>query len=158
MKLNKINFEELTLVSPSKLESYGVNENYQFNFLYFLFDDDDIVYVGQSRNYPSSRITAHISSIKVFDRFSILKIGEEYNKELLDSAEAYMIMLHKPKHNHCFPRNNIFVRRKRLCSVLNIHYKTLEVKLRDVKLSNYCLSFKGLTYINAPMLKKALRL
>lgn len=61
--------------------------------VYFLIDNDEIVYVGQSLNVYS-RISAHKKD-KDFDKVFVIKC----QKEELTEIERYYILLLRPKHN-----------------------------------------------------------
>lgn len=61
--------------------------------VYFLFDGENLVYVGQSA-CPECRVRSHRRS-KTFDRAFVLRCP----KSELDSTEAYFIGLFSPKYN-----------------------------------------------------------
>lgn len=65
--------------------------------IYFLFNEDEIVYIGQSVAVHT-RIHKHvIEGIKVFDSFTIVEMPD-YNQRLL--REKQLIETFKPKHNN----------------------------------------------------------
>jgi len=59
--------------------------------VYFLFDGDDLVYVGQSRNVLY-RVGGHLKSIKEFDSYGVV----ECEADQLDSLEAAYIKRYQP--------------------------------------------------------------
>ena len=70
--------------------------------VYFLFDDDEIVYVGKSVNILS-RVTTHINEgQKVFNKVRYIK----YDRDFLDDIEMLYIKLLKPKYNGTYKHAN----------------------------------------------------
>lgn len=61
--------------------------------VYFLFDKDEIVYVGKTIN-GFKRILSHTNS-KEFDSFSFIDVEEHY----LDEIETANILYYEPKYN-----------------------------------------------------------
>lgn len=69
--------------------------------IYFLLDDDEIVYVGQSKNIQA-RFENHTKSNKIFNRwFYIFCDIEDLNK-----TEAYYILMLRPKYNIAIPKED----------------------------------------------------
>ena len=66
--------------------------------IYFLIDDDEIVYVGQSVNIYF-RFMCHGISGKIFNRISWIDIGDAD----LDETEADYIIKFNPKYNNSLP-------------------------------------------------------
>jgi hypothetical protein len=64
-------------------------------FIYFLVNDDNLVYVGKSNNGILGRINSHIKD-KDFDSAYYVAISSE---ELLDEYERKYIVKYKPKYN-----------------------------------------------------------
>ena len=70
------------------------------NSVYFLFDGDELVYVGKSTNL-FARIGTHVAEgFKKFDRF------EFYETDDQDRMEEFFIRLLRPKYNKTVPDNN----------------------------------------------------
>ena len=65
--------------------------------IYFLFDGDEIVYIGRSRNVMK-RISAHLND-KYFDSYAVFWVGKSRSVEI----EAAMIGLYRPKYNTNIP-------------------------------------------------------
>lgn len=63
--------------------------------IYFLIQDDKVVYVGQSINLRS-RIASHVASDKEFDRVEYICVN---SKEEMDIVENHFISSLKPKYN-----------------------------------------------------------
>ena len=61
--------------------------------IYFLVEEDEVVYIGQSTN-PASRVTAH-GSTKIFDRVFLLPVP----RSALNGVEGALIRLLQPKLN-----------------------------------------------------------
>lgn len=76
-----------------------------YSFLYFLYDGDELAYVGQTRHGVMSRIMSHKKD-KVFDSISYIKRVPE---EDLSDLEATFIMRYRPKYNTSLPPNNRFM-------------------------------------------------
>jgi excinuclease UvrABC nuclease subunit len=72
------------------------------NGIYFLFDKEELVYVGQSNNV-NSRIRQHCGKVD-FDSFGYIMVP--IDKELRN-LEAYFIHKYKPKHNKKMAYNNV---------------------------------------------------
>lgn len=83
-----MNLEEIKLLPRFKdVEMPGV---------YFLFCNEQVVYIGQSKNIMS-RITTHkLEKVKEFDSFSYKIIWDE---EVRKSEESFLIMKHSPLYN-----------------------------------------------------------
>lgn len=63
--------------------------------IYVLFDGDEVVYVGQSRNVHG-RIGNHVvEGVKKFDRFAVVEV----EADLLDYLESKYILALQPKYN-----------------------------------------------------------
>lgn len=64
--------------------------------IYFLYDNDTIVYIGKSKNL-ASRILAHTDDgVKIFNSYKILIIPKNEN---LTMIEKFYIEKYKPKYN-----------------------------------------------------------
>lgn len=72
-----------------RTESYGGG-------VYFLFDDEELVYIGRSQDI-AKRLDQHQHS-KKFDHYSFIECDGDERDEL----EADLIRLHKPKYNACW--------------------------------------------------------
>ena len=84
--------------SNSMMDLRSITNTY--NIIYYLFNDDVITYVGQSRDVNDftrvRRVIEHYKNGKKFDKFIIRNVDLKYN---LDAVEAYEIIIHKPKEN-----------------------------------------------------------
>lgn len=70
--------------------------------VYFLLDDDEIVYVGQSTDIEA-RISVHYNQKKKrFNRYTYLSCSAEY----LNDIEAHYIVHLAPKYNVKLPENS----------------------------------------------------
>ncbi len=76
----------------------GITElNQQWGYIYFLVDDDEVVYVGQTTQSLFKRIDQHRTT-KYFDRiYSITVLRSELN-----TVETHWIRTIKPKYNKTF--------------------------------------------------------
>ena len=103
-KRNKrqMDFERMTKNKPLKVKRHKLDfdeiENKKIGFVYFLFKDDVIVYVGQSRNHPIARVIQHCKD-KVFDEYSYIPVP----KKKMTYYEAKYIYEYEPKYNQVFP-------------------------------------------------------
>ena len=69
--------------------------------VYFLFDGDELVYIGKTDNI-FYRIGSHINEgLKKFDRF------EMFETQNNDRLEALLITLLKPKYNKLVPKSPV---------------------------------------------------
>lgn len=84
--------------SNSMMDLRTITDTY--NVIYYLFNDDVITYIGQSRDVNDftrvRRIIEHHKNGKKFDKFIIRNVDLKYN---IDAIEAYEILVHKPKEN-----------------------------------------------------------
>lgn len=70
-----------------------------YSCIYLLYNNDIVVYVGQSVHGPINRVRSHVDSDKVFDSYATLPCPT--NK--LDMIEAAFIIKYKPRYNQRIP-------------------------------------------------------
>jgi hypothetical protein len=74
-----------------------------FNIIYYLYMDEEVVYIGQSKDVNEhsqyNRISQHRRD-KVFNRYRITKIPKELDLKI---CETYEILKHKPVGNMTLP-------------------------------------------------------
>ena len=70
--------------------------------IYALWDQDEIVYIGQTTYSVEGRIASHLYD-KEFDAFTFIEI--DIPKEDLDFLEAEYIFQYSPKYNRSLPHN-----------------------------------------------------
>lgn len=104
--LNRIGVNPFDLESI-KAASVGVKLEENQNVIYFLFDDEELVYIGQSK-LGKTRLIKHIKEAKkTFNSFYILPVkllGQKGSGKLeklypLDVIEFMLIVLYSPKYN-----------------------------------------------------------
>lgn len=106
--------------------------------IYFLFDADEIVYVGQAWNIEN-RIRSHVSEgVKVFDSYAHLSIDGGGSQSEMDSVEAYFIYKFQPKYNIRMPLNTGYLTLTSFLNQRNYNRamgvtKFLCAQLRDTK-------------------------
>ena len=96
----------------------------RYSAIYYLFDNDEIVYVGQSR-YAFGRIRTHIrEGKKQFNRFALMNTRED----LLNQAEAEEIVAHDPKYNRevCLPLNDVYMTIRQMEKRFKIDYMQMK--------------------------------
>ena len=96
------------------MEKINVSEYFKLGYVYYLWDGDDVVYVGQSTAL-SHRIRQHLSS-KLFDSFSFIRCSIDE----MDELEGREIMRLNPKYNRQLNEKNGYCSINR---VLNKAYK-----------------------------------
>lgn len=74
--------------------------NYAGRFIYYLINDGNIVYVGQSISLLM-RISAHTSSSE--KEFNSVRVSEVSSPVFLNDAEFIQILINKPKYNLSLP-------------------------------------------------------
>jgi len=84
------------LLNPNDL--FKCPATYEFGWIYFLWDESELVYVGQSHNVVS-RVFEHKKTKQITD-FSIQPCHAMY----LDQLEAAYINIYKPKYNIVIPK------------------------------------------------------
>jgi len=77
---------------------------YEASGIYFLYVDDEIVYIGQSINMYA-RIMQHAKCID-YEYVKFFVCGQSE----MNDTEARFIMRFKPKHNKSLPKNSVFMR------------------------------------------------
>lgn len=63
--------------------------------IYALWEDNEIVYIGQSTNVYT-RLEVHKKSDKIFNKYSFFNVKD---KNEMDSVESFLIQTLKPKYN-----------------------------------------------------------
>ena len=71
-------------------EEYPVTES---PVVYFLFDGDELVYIGQTRQFLGARLQEHRG--RVFNRVYFVRVKSGF----LDEVEMFYIKLYQPKYN-----------------------------------------------------------
>lgn len=85
--------------------------------IYFLLDDSEIIYVGQSTSSAINRVVYHrIANDKHFDSFVII----ECDSDKLNQTEAEYIWKFAPKYNNAMPGNSFYLGRKAIQKRLGI--------------------------------------
>ena len=78
-----------------KYKTIDISKNYNFKCVYFLYDNEKIVYIGASEKFLQ-RIISHINSEKHFNYYSYIEIlkGDMYK------LERRLIDIYLPKYNN----------------------------------------------------------
>ena len=125
------------------------NENIKINKVrgvYFLFDDDELVYIGQSENILS-RIASHLND-KRFDSYNFIEC--QYGN--LDALEAKYILKYNPKYNKTLPCGGEWLSKSAIKTKFGIDKFTQN---RIIKKCNIeCIIFRGVVYVNAEQILK----
>jgi len=67
--------------------------------IYFLYDGDELVYVGKTTIHPQDRINVHITDRnKTFTSYSVVELNH-YTNGQLSVAEELFILRFNPKYN-----------------------------------------------------------
>lgn len=74
---------------------HSIKELYNLKGLYFLYDFDEIVYIGKSSRCMHQRVSAHRRD-KTFNKVVAYVINNEADRNI---AELYLINKHNPKYN-----------------------------------------------------------
>lgn len=96
------------MISCDEFDPYSIHKKYVFagspvGFVYFLFNGEELVYIGQTCKELAQRIKAHMyDNDKVFNMYGACIV----DKFGLDSVEKYFISKYKPKYNRLIPANN----------------------------------------------------
>jgi len=96
--------------------------------IYFLYDDDELVYIWQSANWMS-RPLSH--SDKKYNRLVLYKAPED--KIYRENVELSLIDKYRPKYNK-FIWNNLYILSKQEFFNKDANYKTLEYIKWELKL------------------------
>jgi len=102
--------------------------------VYFLFEGDDIVYIGQSRDIHQ-RITNHYAT-KVFDSWNYIKIKPSE----LDIREAEYIIEYRPIYNKGLPINDIWIPQATLKREWGIGKVEMKRMIRDGEVESFTLN------------------
>ncbi len=82
------------LVKSQVMQSSTKVDDHGDSCVYFLTQDGEIVYIGQSTSFKA-RLKVHLSTDKVFDSYSVFSV--EHEKMFI--LEAFLIMFYRPKYN-----------------------------------------------------------
>jgi len=123
--MNKNEFTKEQIVSAKQPISRSVCG------VYFLIDQDEIVYVGQSLN-AMSRIAVHLTDqTKVFDSYTII----ECSPEELSDIEAHYILTWNPVFNSDIPANGLYKSLMQLKELTSTDMNTLRrfIKAKNIQ-------------------------
>lgn len=83
----------------------ATDEKNTWNILYYLYLDEEVIYIGQSKNVNEytelNRIKEHRKT-KKFNGYKITKIPKELDLKI---CESYEILKYNPVENKCLPCN-----------------------------------------------------
>lgn len=87
----------MKLLTPAKIINNHpeLTPKDECRFIYFLIDDDEIVYVGQTKNALSERLMHHEKKYRQFDRVERIEVKAKY----ADIVESCYIHSIRPKYN-----------------------------------------------------------
>lgn len=119
--------------------------------IYKLYDEDTIVYVGQSAINAYGRIGNHLKD-KVFDSFEIINC----DINTLNEIEAELIIQNKPKYNSTIPNNSKWISKNIAKNKLNLNKNRFNKLLSDGYFS-VSHSFYGDIYVLKDEVLEALR-
>ena len=110
------------IIEKLSKEKINVSELYQEEcYLYILFLDNKIVYVGQSVNVLG-RVKTHFRKglySKNFDFYSFIAFSEiKHLYNSIDDAEADFICKYRPFYNKTIPKNNLWVSLKKISKLI----------------------------------------
>ena len=91
--------KKTALISSIEIAEWSEELGFLTPGIYFLLQDDDIVYVGQSRTTILSRLAHHLTD-KRFNRVTVLQYPSDYD---FDTEEAEYIWQLQPKYNQKIP-------------------------------------------------------
>lgn len=118
------------ILSKSQVVRKRESESQEVGYIYFLIDEDEIVYIGQTVSIET-RILSHLSeNTKEFDRFTALR----YPRKVLDHCECEYIVHYKPKYNMVLPPNNKYLSKNELKKILGVNGHELNRILRINKI------------------------
>lgn len=109
--------------------------------IYKLYNQDVIVYIGQSSNSAYCRIGKHLED-KVFDSFEIINC----DINLLNEVEAELIIINNPKYNTIVPSNNKWISKNTAKNKFNISKYKFN-KLLSCGYFTVSYSFNGCIYV-----------
>jgi len=115
-------------------------------YLYFLLDEGEIVYIGQTTLYPTARVRQHVSTNKKFDSVVPFIINDCKSKEDLRDLEAYLIMRHKPRYNQSLPKCKWLckpMQLRKIAKTCNIPFSVFVDIRKNSKLKSYMVEFRG---------------
>jgi excinuclease UvrABC nuclease subunit len=98
--------------------------------IYFLFDGDEIVYIGKSINIESRVVNHRGQGEKEFDSYSFVEVHDEL---LRNHLEAYYIYTVSPKYNSVVPPNNRYFPLYQLKKRLKMDAEGVKRRIRERK-------------------------
>lgn len=119
-----------------------LNENSKIKVIrgiYFLFKDNELVYIGQSEDIYK-RVPSHLFS-KDFNNWNYI----EYVNDDLNTLEAEFILKYRPKHNKSIPMNNTWLSQgicKDKLGIGRVETNRL-IRIEEVE----CIIFNNIKYI-----------
>lgn len=109
-----------------------------FSAVYLLFDDDEVVYVGQTTN-GLRRLLQH--NDKIFNKYAII----ETSVEELEYYEDYYMMKYKPKYNNNYNYYRMSINscysRLRTCIQRQINIEQLKKFIKELEIE--IINFRG---------------
>lgn len=98
--------------------------------IYFLFDGNEVVYVGQSVNILA-RINVHLAQEKkAFDAFAFV----EYPQDVLNEVEAAYIVKLCPRYNTGLPQNQTWANLETIHRKVNIRKDKLKKFIKNKRI------------------------
>ncbi len=77
------------------------NRPHMASWIYCLYQDSNLVYIGKTKNAPTTRITAH-SKVKEFNFIRLFCIDRVHKPTLLHEIEKALIKKYKPIYNKTY--------------------------------------------------------
>ena len=75
----------------------AIKAELEYAYIYLLYNEDELVYVGQTTQYPIHRILDHVKQAKkIFTHYSLIEIPEGIDLKLV---EELLIARHNPLYN-----------------------------------------------------------
>ena len=128
----------MQILDMTTLISASVPLQWAHSGLYFLFNQGECVYVGQSLTSILSRVAHHLID-KEFDAVTVLDLPP--NADLLNELEAEYIWRLEPRYNTMMPRNPHYLPKRVILQELNItgHQFNKIIRACNIKpvLANY---------------------
>lgn len=94
--MNKI-LDRIINIDLDNIESYKVHNCIG---IYFLYKDDELVYIGQSKNIGLRIYDGHVrGKAKDFDSYKFVEISDDYN---INKIERLLIEKYLPTYNKSF--------------------------------------------------------
>jgi DNA-binding phage protein len=128
---------------PKELQEFEIVRELDLHpkrwWLYFLYDNNELVYIGKSINHPAARVRAHIKDKEFTNAFFA-----EIERDAVLEKERALIRQYKPKYNQAFLEPVVHRIKKRILgNQIRVYPETIKKTMKKQHISNTELAKKA---------------